>query len=60
LSKAVAEYKDVLKEIETEIEYRFDYDNDALILTFLGRKIDGETFENILAKHSNGKYKPES
>ncbi len=58
MSKAVAEYKDVLKEIETEIEYRFDYDNDALILTFLGRKIDGETFENILAKHSNGKYKP--
>lgn len=56
LAKAVANNKELVTEIEKEISYRFDYDNDALIRTFLGRKIAGEKFEDILSKSSNGKY----
>jgi hypothetical protein len=53
---AVYNNNELVKEIEKEISYRFDYDNDALIKTFLGRKIAGEKFEDILSKSSNGKY----
>lgn len=56
LANAVHNNNELVKEIEKEISYRFDYDNDALIKTFLGREIGGEKFEDILSKSSNGKY----
>lgn len=56
LAKAVSNNNALVKEIEEEISCRFDYDNDALIKIFLGRKIAGEKFENILSRSSNGKY----
>lgn len=56
LAYAVDQNTELVKEIEKEIGYRFDYDNDALIRTFLGREINGDKFENILSKSSNGKY----
>ena len=56
LASAVSNSKELIKEIDKEISYRFDYDNDALIKVFLGREIGGEKFEDILSKSSNGKY----
>ncbi|MBN1767944.1 MAG: hypothetical protein JXR50_11480 [Prolixibacteraceae bacterium] len=56
LANAVHNNKELVTEIEKEISYRFDYDNDALIKIFLGREIAGEKFEEILSKSSNGKY----
>jgi hypothetical protein len=56
VANAVYNNNELVKEIEKEISYRFDYDNDALITTFLGRKIAGEKFEDILSNSSNGKY----
>jgi hypothetical protein len=49
------EFKSLIKQ---EIDYRFDHDYDALLLTFLGKAINGKAFEDILAESSNGKYKP--
>lgn len=56
LADALYSNKELVKEIKHEISYRFDYDNDALIQTFLGRDISGEKFEDILSNSSNGKY----
>lgn len=56
VANAVYNNNELVKEIEKEISYQFDYDNDALIMTFLGRKIAGEKFEDILSNSSNGKY----
>ncbi len=47
------EFRNLIKE---EIGRKFDYDYDALLVTFIGKEIDGEKFEKILANHSDGKY----
>lgn len=56
MANAVSINNELVKEIEKEISYRFDYDNDALIKVFLGRDIGGKKFEDVLSKSSNGKY----
>ena len=41
--------------IKNEVGKQFDGDYDALLLTFIGKEISGEKFEEILANKSNGK-----
>lgn len=56
VAKAASTNQELVNEIAKEISYRFDYDNDALLKVFLGRKINGEKFEDILSEASKGTY----
>jgi hypothetical protein len=42
--------------VKNEVGKQFDGDYDALLLTFIGKEISGEKFEEILANKSNGKF----
>jgi hypothetical protein len=56
IASAVGKNSELRKAIQSQVALKFDYDYDALLISFLDMDIAGEKFEEILAKNSNGKY----
>jgi hypothetical protein len=56
IASAVGKNSDLRKAIQSQVALKFDYDYDALLISFLDMDIAGEKFEDILSKNSNGKY----